>query len=342
MTLFLSGVLRYNSYPMRSSLRMMSKFVEDKSVYDISVQDEHPRLRETCLLHIEHMNAFAEKHVISQHTLEAFKEAEAFVNAHYLRRGAGGHLRVDAAVQHVDGGSSGGLQHVILDSGCGTGASTRLLAKAFPDLPVIGVDRSAHRLSKRDQPPIPGNALLLRAELVDFWMLTCTQPSWVVERHFILYPNPYPKARHHKRRFPGHPVFPWLAALGGEVVVRSNWRVYCNEFATAVRTLAAVAAPARTGLSPDLNSAFAAPFKVPTDVAPLTGFERKYAAVGVDLFELRVHLGMRSMGKRMHLLQTLREEVLGSRIKAEVDEERRALLLEGQREQDVEGVEGGQ
>ena len=37
---------------------------------------------------------------------------------------------------------------IVLDSGCGTGSSTKLLAAQHPDHQVIGVDRSAARLSR--------------------------------------------------------------------------------------------------------------------------------------------------------------------------------------------------
>lgn len=37
---------------------------------------------------------------------------------------------------------------VVLDSGCGTGRSSVWLAETYPHLPVIGIDRSAVRLSK--------------------------------------------------------------------------------------------------------------------------------------------------------------------------------------------------
>ena len=37
---------------------------------------------------------------------------------------------------------------IILDSGCGTGGATRLLARQNTDALVIGVDKSSRRLSR--------------------------------------------------------------------------------------------------------------------------------------------------------------------------------------------------
>ena len=68
---------------------------------------------------------------------------------------------------------------IVLDSGCGTGASTAILAGRFPGCTVIGVDKSAVRLARaRHRPP---NCVLLRAHLVDFWRLA-TEAGWRLER----------------------------------------------------------------------------------------------------------------------------------------------------------------
>ena len=69
---------------------------------------------------------------------------------------------------------------LILDSGCGTGESTRKLAEAFPECLVIGVDKSADRLSRGGMAELPcrdGNAIWARAELATFWRLAL-QAGW--------------------------------------------------------------------------------------------------------------------------------------------------------------------
>ncbi len=162
---------------------------------------------------------------------------------------------------------------LILDAGCGVGVSTRLLARRYPGHAVIGVDRSADRLS-RDHGALPDNALLVRADLVDFWRLALSA-GWRPDRHYLLYPNPYPKASHLKMRWHGHPVFPAILALGGRLELRSNWRLYLEEFALA--TAHAVGRRAE-----------------PAEHAPagdyLTPFEHKYHASGQPLWRLVVDL----------------------------------------------------
>lgn len=157
---------------------------------------------------------------------------------------------------------------LILDSGCGVGLSTRHLAQAFPTHLVIGVDRSADRLS-RDHGALPNNALLVRADLCDFWRLALEE-GWQPDRHYLLYPNPYPKAGHLKKRWQGHPVFPTMMALGGQLELRSNWDVYVQEFALATAIVTGCPVPDVDLHSP--NGQF------------LTPFEKKYHDSGQTLW----------------------------------------------------------
>jgi tRNA G46 methylase TrmB len=55
---------------------------------------------------------------------------------------------------------------IVLDSGCGTGESTRLIARAMPDCLVVGIDKSLSRLSRTGAKSFPhrtGNAVWVRA-----------------------------------------------------------------------------------------------------------------------------------------------------------------------------------
>ena len=154
---------------------------------------------------------------------------------------------------------------LIVDSCCGVGESTLHLAERFPDHFVLGVDQSADRLSRA--PALPANALLLRADMADIWRLL-HDGDYRPARQYMLYPNPWPKIGHLARRWPAHPVFPLVLALGGSIECRSNWRIYVEEFALAVRLL--------TGRNATVEDF------VP-DV-PITPFERKYLASGHPLF----------------------------------------------------------
>lgn len=163
---------------------------------------------------------------------------------------------------------------LILDSCCGVGESSVALALAFPDHYVIAVDQSAARLAKKAAAPaLPPNLDLVRADLIDYWRLLLDaniRPA----RHYLLYPNPWPKIGHLSRRWHGHPVFPALLELGGVLECRSNWRIYIDEFCFAVERLTR---------QPVLCEPYA------PDRA-MTPFERKYANSGHPLYRARIAL----------------------------------------------------
>ncbi|HSH49642.1 MAG TPA: SAM-dependent methyltransferase, partial [Halomonas sp.] len=103
-----------------------------------------------------------------------------------------------------------------------------------------------------------------------------------------LYPNPYPKPRHLKMRWQGHPVFPAILALGGRLELRSNWRIYVEEFALALRQA--------TGLEAEVERyrpASACADDVDLDSAYLSPFEKKYHRSGQPLWRLVASLPYR-------------------------------------------------
>ncbi|MFY8326404.1 tRNA (guanine(46)-N(7))-methyltransferase TrmB [Pseudoalteromonas sp. ZZD1] len=125
---------------------------------------------------------------------------------------------------------------LILDSCCGVGESTANLAKRHPDALVIGIDKSSHRLDKHEveyKQTDSGHYILVQADLNDFWRLAVAA-NWQPTHHYLLYPNPWPKAKHIQRRWHGAAIFPFIVKLGGRLEVRSNWDIYIKEFAQAL------------------------------------------------------------------------------------------------------------
>ncbi len=121
-------------------------------------------------------------------------------------------------------------QAFILDSGCGVGASTSQLAKLYPHLLVLGVDKSADRIDRKTRgvEDLP-NRKLARMDLLDLWRLML-QDEILPSKHFLLYPNPWPKSEHLFKRFHGHPIFATLVDLCPDIELRSNWKLYLEEF----------------------------------------------------------------------------------------------------------------
>lgn len=168
-----------------------------------------------------------------------------------------------------------GCPPLIFDAGCGVGLSTRHLACMHPGHFVIGVDQSTDRLARNTawEGSLPTNFICVRADLVDFWRLM-REASIRPDKHFILYPNPWPKIGHIARRWHGHAVFPTIVALGGTIECRSNWRIYIDEFAAALSLLSG-------------NDVRAEPFLASH---PITPFEKKYTDSGHGLWRCRTDL----------------------------------------------------
>jgi tRNA (guanine-N7-)-methyltransferase len=163
-------------------------------------------------------------------------------------------------------------QKLVLDSGCGNGESTRLIGRRYPDCLVIGIDKSAARLKRVSTGTFPhreANVIWLRAELAGFWQLA-VQAGWQLHRHFLLYPNPWPKPGQLMRRWHAHPVFPTMLRLGGRLEMRCNWEIYAMEFAAAIRMASGVEAVVE-----------------PVDSDVTTPFERKYRNSGHGLYTVR-------------------------------------------------------
>lgn len=201
---------------------------------------------------------------VADHTREAFARACEFV-------GADGEL--------------------VLDSGCGTGESTIHLARKFPNVPIIGIDKSAERLTKAGNEhqlkhavagslEVPSNVFWVRAELLDFWRLALEKVNageWKIRHHALYYPNPWPKESEATRRFHLHPIFPTLLRLSPVTELRTNWEIYAREFKEAARV-------AGDSLSLKLDIEFAN-FNSEN---PETAFERKYKNADQELFRVLV------------------------------------------------------
>lgn len=164
---------------------------------------------------------------------------------------------------------------IILDACCGVGQSTRILARLNPKALVIGVDKSDHRINKN----VEGfteegeyqaqNYHLVRADLNDFYRLV-KMANWPVSKHYILYPNPWPKSKHLQRRWHGSAVFPQMTSIGKTLILRSNWPLYLQEFQQAAKQV----------------NLFGSLTEVAAEKQPLTPFEAKYQASGQVCWQL--------------------------------------------------------
>lgn len=90
---------------------------------------------------------------------------------------------------------------LVLEIGCGSGTSTLAMAKAEPDIDVIAVEiyrrGLAQLLSAIDSEEV-GNIRLIRGNGVEVLQNLIAPNSLSGVR--VFFPDPWPKARHHKRR----------------------------------------------------------------------------------------------------------------------------------------------
>lgn len=221
--------------------KMTEQLTGDSKIIVTNQKGIHEKLEEIVEKHLTH--PFQKPY--QAHTKSAFDE-------------------INVLVQAFDG-------PIILDSCCGVGQSTRLLAQRNPDALVIGVDKSAHRINRNVEEIYDGdNFHLIRADLNDFYRLV-KAANWPITKHYILYPNPWPKSKHIQRRWHGSAVFPVLITLGEQIILRSNWRLYLEEFEQAADI---------AGLVAELTKV--------NDVEPITPFEAKYQASGQQCWQLLV------------------------------------------------------
>ena len=220
-------------------------------------KDIHEKLDEVVQKHLTH--PFQKPY--QAHTEQAFAKMDLRVN------------------EFLDANPQG---EVILDACCGVGQSTRILAQQNPQALVIGVDKSAHRINRK----VAGrnvegcaeenayqtrtrNYHLVRADLNDFYRLV-KAANWPVSKHYILYPNPWPKSKHLQRRWHGSAVFPQMTSIGKQFVLRSNWPLYLQEFQQAAK---------QVNLFGDIT-------ELAIEEQPLTPFEAKYQASGQICWQL--------------------------------------------------------
>jgi len=163
-------------------------------------------------------------------------------------------------------------QPIVFDSCCGVGDSTRLLAKKYPSHVVIGADKSEKRLSTERAEATSRNLIFVRTDLNDFYRMA-VDAGLRFDRHYILYPNPWPKAEHLKRRWHGAPVFSSILKLGGRLELRSNWQIYLLEFQAALNI---------AGIDAEVSS-----FEADK---PMTAFEAKYLDSKHQLWRLTADL----------------------------------------------------
>ncbi len=88
-----------------------------------------------------------------------------------------------------------------VDVGCGRGQFLLARARRLPGVPFLGIEYKARRLRQVDRAVRQAglhNVRLLQAEAA--YAVAYLLPDRCVAAYYVLFPDPWPKRRHHKRR----------------------------------------------------------------------------------------------------------------------------------------------
>lgn len=103
---------------------------------------------------------------------------------------------------------------------------------------------------------------------------------------------------------------------GGEFIVRSNWKTYCEEMEEAVNSISQSAL--LTGLGTGTKFRVFPENDEKKMEAVTTHFERKYIEVGLKVFEFSAELGLRNREERVAMLRNIPSRRASSPIPPEV------------------------
>ena len=127
---------------------------------------------------------------------------------------------------------------IVLEIGCGNGHFLTAYAGAHPEAWCVGIDlrleRIAKALRKRDRAGLT-NLHFLRCAAEDFF---AELPAGVRLRDtYVLFPDPWPKKRHHKNRLINPGFLDTLADRAGQgsrLFFRTDYRPYFDEAAAVI------------------------------------------------------------------------------------------------------------
>jgi tRNA (guanine-N7-)-methyltransferase len=158
-----------------------------------------------------------------------------------------------------------------VDLGCGDGDLLCELARRYPQKNFLGVEKLAGRVAKAcRKSTLLENVRVLNAEST--YAVRYLLPEASVETFYLLFPDPWPKRRHHRRRIVTNDFLDSIhRALESEGTLRiaTDQRDYFEQIGRAGRT----------------DSRFVILDSENADL-PRTKFERRFVAAGAPIYRL--------------------------------------------------------
>ncbi len=144
-----------------------------------------------------------------------------------------------------------GAERIVLEIGYGGGEHLARLAREHPETGFIGCEVFSGGIAKMLQALDEGGLKNVRLFTDDALQLLVKLPDAAVHEVYLLYPDPWPKTRHHKRRFVSPLTLGELARVlrpGGRFCFATDIEDYANwTLAHVVRDPRLRFAPTRPG-----------------------------------------------------------------------------------------------
>ena len=168
-----------------------------------------------------------------------------------------------------------------VDLGCGDGSFLCALAERMPEKNFLGVERMLGRVrsasrkgaSRTGSSSRTGNIRVLHLET--FYTVRYLLPPSSVEAFYLLFPDPWPKRRHQRRRV----ITPdFLSAIGDALIDGGTFRIATDQsdYFEQIRELA------------ERSPAFSAATLNGSDSFPLSTFEKKFKGDGASIYRLEL------------------------------------------------------
>ena len=173
-----------------------------------------------------------------------------------------------------------------VDLGCGDGSFLCDLAQRRPDKNFVGIDRLVGRVGKACRKASAlENVRILNVEST--YAVRYLLPEASVEAFYLLFPDPWPKRRHHRRRIVTTDFLDAIhraLAAGGVLRIATDQLDYFEQIRRITQNHSGFAI-VDSNASPVRQSDGLVPWRARTDL-PLTKFERHFQTLGAPIYRL--------------------------------------------------------
>jgi len=192
-------------------------------------------------------------------------------------------IEVDSLIDRLDLEKIFGRRAALhVDLGCGDGSFLCALAQRIPGKNFLGIERLLGRIRSATRKAARiDNARLLRME--SSYVVRYLLPARSVETFYLLFPDPWPKRRHWRRRVVTED---FLSAISQALVENGTFRIATDQREYSEKMKEMARANSNFAI---IDSSVADPFDLRSgQVLPLTKFEKTFRAQGASIHWLEL------------------------------------------------------